>query len=111
MVCLGGESRFPSLTVIQEHSYTPIMKTTIDIPEEVYRRVKAKSALGGRRVREVTLELYRRWLDEDAEDSTADGSATQWLDEFLRLGEAASRTAPPGPTATEVLANDRARLD
>ena len=86
------------------------MKTTIDIPEEVYRRVKAKSALQGRRVREVTLELYRRWLDEDTEDSSVGESATLWLDEFLRLGEAASRNAPPGPTATEVLANDRGRL-
>jgi hypothetical protein len=87
------------------------MKTTIDIPEEVYRRVKAKSALQGRRVREVTLELYRRWLDEDAGDSTSGESATKWLDEFLRLGEAAGHSAPPGPTATEVLANDRGRLD
>ena len=87
------------------------MKTTIDIPEEVYRRVKAKSALQGRRVREVTLELYRRWLDEEVEGPTAGESATQWLDEFIRLGEAASRTAPPGPTGTEVLANDRGRLD
>lgn len=86
------------------------MKTTIDIPEEVYRRVKAKSALQGRRVREVTLELYRRWLDEDVRDSTAAESAMQWLDDFLRLGEAAGRKAPPGPTATEVLANDRDRL-
>ncbi len=87
------------------------MKTTIDIPEEVYRRVKAKSALQGRRVREVTLDLYRRWLDEDVEDPSAGEPATAWLDEFLRLGEAAGRSAPPGPTASEVLANDRGRLD
>lgn len=83
----------------------------MDIPEEVYRRVKAKSALEGRRVREVTLDLYRRWLDEGMDESPTGESATQWLEEFIRMGEAASRTAPPGPTATEVLASDRARLD
>jgi hypothetical protein len=87
------------------------VKTTIDIPEEVYRRVKAKSALQGRRVREVTLDLYRRWLDEDVEDPSACGPATAWLDEFLRHGEAAGRNMPPGPTASAVLASDRGRLD
>lgn len=32
------------------------MKATIEIPDELYRRVKAKSALEGRPVREVALE-------------------------------------------------------
>lgn len=40
------------------------MKATIEIPDELYRRVKAKSALEGRTVREVTTELYRTWVDE-----------------------------------------------
>ncbi|MGH7900076.1 MAG: hypothetical protein ACREQQ_19130 [Candidatus Binatia bacterium] len=40
------------------------MKATIDVPDEVYRRVKAKSALEGRPVRDVAVELFRNWIAE-----------------------------------------------
>lgn len=42
------------------------MKVTIEIPEELYRQVKAKSALEGRPVREVAEELFRRFLEGGA---------------------------------------------
>jgi hypothetical protein len=41
------------------------MKATIEIPDELYRQVKKKSALEGRAVREVTEELFRLYLDPD----------------------------------------------
>ena len=34
------------------------MKATMQIPDELYREVKAKSALEGRSVRSVTVMLY-----------------------------------------------------
>jgi hypothetical protein len=40
------------------------MKATIDIPDDLYRKVKAKSALQGRPVREVAIELFREWVGE-----------------------------------------------
>jgi hypothetical protein len=40
------------------------MKATIDIPDDLYRKVKAKSALEGRPVRDVTLQLFRKWVGE-----------------------------------------------
>ena len=40
------------------------MKAALDIPEAHYRRVKAKSALVEKPVREVTIELYERRLSE-----------------------------------------------
>ncbi len=40
------------------------MKATIDIPDELYRRVKARTAVEGRRIREVAVELFRQWLDD-----------------------------------------------
>jgi hypothetical protein len=85
------------------------MKATIDIPDDLYRRVKAKSALEGRPIRAVTVELYRRWLEEDT-PALREASA-QWLDEWLRLADEASEDAPPGPPAREVLEQDRNRLD
>ena len=42
------------------------MKATIDIPDELYRRVKARTAQEGRRIREVTIDLFLQWLDESA---------------------------------------------
>ena len=85
------------------------MKATIDIPDDLYRQVKAKSALEGRSIRAVTAELYQRWLEED---TPASGQApAQWLEEWVRLADEASKTAPPGPTAREILEQDRDRLD
>lgn len=40
------------------------MKTTLDIPDQVYRRVKAKCALEGLAVREVAVGLFSAWVDE-----------------------------------------------
>lgn len=39
------------------------MKATIEIPDDLYRQVKAKSALEGRAVREVTEALFRRYVN------------------------------------------------
>jgi predicted transcriptional regulator len=86
------------------------MKATIEIPDELYRRVKAKSAMQGRTIREVTIQLYQHWLAEDQAGRTT-ATPDQWLDEWIRLGEEALRDAPPGPTAREILEADRARLD
>ena len=40
------------------------MKATIDIPDELYRQVKAKSALQGQAVREVAMNLFKSWITE-----------------------------------------------
>jgi hypothetical protein len=49
---------------MQEDEYLCIMKATIDIPDELYRRVKAKSALQGRPIRDVAIELFDDWVNE-----------------------------------------------
>ena len=38
------------------------MKATLDIPDDLYRRVKARSALEGRPVRSVAVQLFQAWL-------------------------------------------------
>lgn len=84
------------------------MKATIDIPEELYRQVKAKSALLGKPVREITEALYRDWL-ADAPPA-AQPSADAWLKDWLAQADAAQRKAPAGPSAREQLEADRNRL-
>lgn len=86
------------------------MKATIEIPDELYRQVKAKSALQGRAIREVTIELYQAWIKQD-EPANEPLSPEQWLDDWLQLGEKFLRDAPPGPTAREILEEDRNRLE
>lgn len=46
------------------------MKVTLDIPDELYRRVKARSAMEGRPVRSVSVELFESWLDPRRASST-----------------------------------------
>ncbi|MBN1459166.1 MAG: hypothetical protein JXA57_06490 [Armatimonadetes bacterium] len=84
------------------------MKTTIDIPDELYRQVKARAALQGRPIRELTVELYQRWLRE-APAPTEDSPAT-WLRSWLELADGFMAGAPPGPSAREILERDRERL-
>lgn len=47
------------------------MKVTIDIPDDLYRRVKARSAEEGRRIREVAAELFRNWLEGETDAPAA----------------------------------------
>jgi hypothetical protein len=88
------------------------VKATIEIPDDLYRLVKAKSSLEGRAVREVTEELYRRWL---AEGPAPAGSAAEgpghWLEDWIAMADKAMRSAPPGATARELLEKGRGRLE
>ncbi len=47
------------------------MKATIDIPDGLYRKVKAKTAEQGRKIRDVTIELFQGWLtgNQSAQDA------------------------------------------
>jgi len=40
------------------------MKATLDIPDTLYRQVKAKSALEGRRIRLVAIDLFSTWVND-----------------------------------------------
>ena len=48
------------------------MKATIEVPDDLYRQVKAKSALEGRAVREVAIDLFRGYVSQDAPASDGD---------------------------------------
>ncbi len=86
------------------------MKATIEVPDDLYRRVKAKSALQGRAIRDVTEELYRRWLDEGSRAIASDAPRV-WLEDWLNLADKVMAGSPAGPTAREHLEHDRRRLE
>jgi hypothetical protein len=84
------------------------MKATMMIPDELYRSVKAKSAMLGLTVREVTVDLFRRWVAEDEVREARDNPATDWVEDWLRHRIPAGK---PGPTAREILEQGRGRLE
>lgn len=61
------------------------MKATFDIPDALYRSVKARSALEGRPLRSVVIELFQNWLSVpsapaagEAEELPADRKPTRF---------------------------------
>jgi plasmid stability protein len=67
------------------------MKTTLDLPDDLYRQVKSKAATDGRSVRDVTIELFRLWLAGSV-GTTKAADAAVWLDEWVKTGAAVDRT-------------------
>jgi transposase len=88
------------------------VRVTIKIPDDLDRLVKAKSSLEGRTIREVTEELYRRWLAEGPTPAAAPAQPSgQWLRDWIALADETMRSAPPDPTARDLLEQDRKRLE
>jgi hypothetical protein len=86
------------------------MKATIEVPDELYRQVVAKTAVQGRALHEVTVELYQRWVAEDLGGTDAKGSL-EWLDAWVAMGAEACKDLPAGPTGRELIQQDRQRLE
>lgn len=57
--------------------FTGSMKATIEVPDDLYRQVKAKSALEGRAIREVAIELFRGYVEGPGRTSAAELTAAQ----------------------------------
>ncbi|MDQ3689405.1 MAG: hypothetical protein M3406_05100 [Chloroflexota bacterium] len=91
------------------------MKATIDVPDALYRQVKARAAMEGRSVREVSIELYERWLAvpvRSADESPGDHAhgalaADVWLSRWERLGEQIARKGVDPRTSLEILVAER----
>ena len=63
----------------------PPMKATIDIPDELYRRVKARTAEEGRRIRDITANLFRQWLDGESAAPATSGIPLLSPDQLSRF--------------------------
>jgi hypothetical protein len=91
------------------------MKTTIELPDELMIEVKVLAARERRKLGELMAELVRAGLAQRhvqppiAEDQRR--AAEQWLEGWLKLADEVMAGAPPGPTARELLEEDRNRLE
>ncbi|MEX2606153.1 MAG: hypothetical protein WD708_02310 [Kiritimatiellia bacterium] len=45
------------------------MKATFDIPEDLYRSAKARSALEGRTLRAVVIDLFQNWMRNESDNA------------------------------------------
>ena len=67
------------------------MKTTIDIPDDLFRLAKARAALSGISLRQFVIDTLRLKLEQDqAPDRRAD---PPWMRGFGALAELRSETA------------------
>jgi hypothetical protein len=53
------------------------MKATFQIPDDLYREVKAETARDGRTVREVAISLFEQWLRQKKQPATH-ASSIDW---------------------------------
>ena len=88
------------------------MKATIDVPDGLYRRVKARSALEGRSIRDVTVLLFEQWLDTSpgfAETIDRPGASDAWLRRWEAVGQRVAQSSRDTRTTREILTADRRR--
>ena len=93
----------------------------MEIPDELYRKQKARSAAQGKSVREVMVNLVQEWLEDSKKggtvtveqhtDNAHEEDKTAELRRWLDIGLGFDREAPPGPSAMDHIREDRDRLD
>ena len=94
------------------------MKTSLDLPDELYRRVKSKSALEGTAVREVATALFTAWVDGRVPELGTDASDTgakpatpdpgqQWLARWRALGADVTNATAQSDRLVDQLHRDR----
>jgi hypothetical protein len=88
------------------------MKMTFELPDDLVTEIKVEAAREKQKLKELVPELVRAGLCvRRAPRPVEREAAARWLEEWVRLGEAATHNLPPGPTATEIFASDRERLE
>lgn len=87
------------------------MKTTMDIPDELYRSLKARAAIEGKTIREVAVNLFRGWVEEVAPDKPPSAHAEDpreaWLARWQALGDEMKRQNADPRSAVQILLDDR----
>lgn len=60
------------------------MKATLDIPDDLYKRVKARSALEGKPIRSVAIELFQTWIQRPSDTDIENESASLSLEDYKK---------------------------
>lgn len=99
------------------------MKTTIELPDQLLQEVKNLAEREQRKLDELVAELVRAGINNRSQTSNlAQGkdklssaqqraAAEQWLADWFKLADELMKDTSPGPTAREILEEDRNRLE
>lgn len=90
------------------------MKTTIELPNQLLDEVKTVAKREKRQIDEVVVELVREGLHhrpKPIEPNEDQFDAEQWMRNWFALADEVMDNAPEGPTARELLEDERSRLD
>jgi hypothetical protein len=85
------------------------MTATIEIPDDLYRKVEEKTARTGARLKEVAVSLLDRWVKEEPLLEASTASAAQWLEQWVQLGADTCKGLPASPTTRDLLQDARNR--
>lgn len=84
------------------------MKSTVDVPDELYRMVKSRAAAEGLTVREVTIDLYQGWVASARAEIV---TGREWLERWVSLGRSAPEGVSQARTVRNLMEEDRGRLE
>ncbi len=93
------------------------VKTTIEIPDPLFREVKARAALQNVRIKDLIAQLLKRWLAESDTLKESDKESAEqrmretevWLKELQAVGRNIHEDAVDSRTLIEILRADRNR--
>ena len=77
MVCINPQIHKSILRFDKAFGIIIAMRTTLDIPDTMYRRIKTRTAQEGSTVRAITLVLYSQWLGDEPKVQTLRRSAAR----------------------------------
>ncbi len=78
-----------------------VMKTTIEMPETLFRKAKAKAALQGVTLKQLVTDAMERELDQEPSESSS--PSKQFWDEWNQLAQHMGRAWKSNKSAIKIL--------
>jgi hypothetical protein len=85
------------------------MKATLDIPDDLYRKVEAKSAMEGRPTQDVAIELFGDWVRKPSPSSDDEPSVGELMADLCGAIESGVTDLSTNPADLEGLGRGPAR--
>jgi hypothetical protein len=85
------------------------MTATIEIPDDLYRKVQAKSAQQGRPVQDVAVELLGAWVDDAQPPEVAEPSVGELMGDLCGLIDSGVTDLSTNPAHLEGLGRGSTR--
>ena len=84
------------------------MKTTVEIPDHLFRKAKSEAALRGVKLKDVIISGLKKELQEISPGDSEEGDKTQiWLKNLNQLGRKIKKHSKTKKTLVEILLEDR----